>query len=130
MGWIHAAGGPRADIFRGRHRVWSLLPRRPATAWSDRSGAPADRRLRAALVHAVDSHEPCRGGTGAPRSRAVREHRHAFRHVSDDERGHRRAAARARGGMPRERHPAIAVPDAWFRRLGAGAYATLRTRFA
>ena len=38
-------------------------------AWSAAAGDPADRRLRAALVHAGSAHEPVRCGEGAGRLR-------------------------------------------------------------
>ena len=47
------------------------------------------------------AHESGGGGAGASRSRRVREHRHALRHVPADQRGDRRAVARARRGAPR-----------------------------
>ena len=52
---------------------------------------------------------------------ASRKHRHALRHVPDDDRGHRRAAACARRGPPREQRPAVTVSDAWFRGIGSAA---------
>src|SRR5439155_15042979 len=64
----------------------------------------------------------CAGASG---SRGVRERRHALRHVPDDNRGHRRTAARAHGCVPRKKHPAITIPDAWFRGIGSGGVVIL-----
>ena len=58
------------DLFRGRHRVWPTSPRSAAAA-RHRPGAAADRRLRAALVHAPGAHEP-RGGRAAHTSIGAR----------------------------------------------------------
>ena len=57
------AGGRQEDLLRRRHRLRRRrhLRARPRTPSRSRAGAPADRRLRAALVHAQQPHEPRRG---------------------------------------------------------------------
>src|SRR5437763_1528703 len=62
VGWIHARAARRAHPVRRRQRVWTLLPRHPAAARSNRPGASPHRRVRAALVHARRSHESGGGG--------------------------------------------------------------------
>ena len=70
------------------------LPRRARALRRPRDRAPADRRLRAALVHAAAAHEPGRSGARLPRLRRAAGPRPPLGHVPAHRRGHRAAACR------------------------------------
>ena len=76
VGRILAGGRRQAHLLRRRHRLCAVLSRGAAAARSDRSGAAADRRLRAALVHGRGAHESrrrrCRPISSSARPRASR----------------------------------------------------------
>ena len=94
----------RDDLLRRRLRVLVRISRRLRRRCpADRPRAAADRRLRAALVHAPGAHESRGGGAGTPRHRRARQPRHALRHVPTHRRSDRRAT---RGSGPRPRHAA------------------------
>ena len=106
----------RRIYYRRRHGLRGLLSRRPAAARSDRSGAPANRRLRAALVHARRAHEPGRSRPGAHRSRRTRDDRHALRDVP----AHGRRASTTRSGTCRRHFERTAFRHRAFARWTSG----------
>ena len=87
-GFVVEIGGRRI-LLRRRLRLRPALPRDRRPPGADRPRAAADRRLRAALVHAGHPHESGGGGAGPPRPRRSPEHRDALRHLSADAGGDR-----------------------------------------
>src|SRR2546422_466352 len=71
-------------------------------------------------------HESGGGRTGAPRSRSAPQYRDAFRHVSIDAGGNRRAGSRIGDGVAAARCAGGAVSDGG--RRGVGVSAPRRTR--
>ena len=78
VGVVRDRDAGRAHLSRGGFRLWRrhALPRRARPLRPVPAGDPADRRLRAALVHARHAHEPGGGGAGvrhgaAPSSRSA-----------------------------------------------------------
>ena len=79
VGELRRAGGRQEDLLRRRQRLRRRrhLRARARAPSRSRAGAAADRRLRAALVHAQHPHEPGRGRAGAA-SCAARRRRSAI----------------------------------------------------
>ena len=109
------AGGREEDLLRRRQRLRRRrhLRARARAPSGPRAGAAADRRLRAALVHAQQPHEPGRGGAGAascaaPRRRSAITGAHSASPTRPS--SSRRidlAAALAKRGVAPERFPAL-----------------------
>ena len=116
--WLIELG--RAPLFlRGRHRLFRRLRRvRPALRADRRRDAP-DRRVRAALVHALAAHEPGGSGPGAPRPAREGDARDALGHVRSHRRARRPAAAASSRRWSRRRTstPArvrsLAIGEVW-----------------
>ena len=85
VGRVRVRGRRPPPLLRRRQRLRAVLFGDSSAPRSDRSGPAADRRLRAALVHAVRAHESCRSRSGPSGRHGVSEHRHAFRDVSADQ---------------------------------------------
>jgi L-ascorbate metabolism protein UlaG (beta-lactamase superfamily) len=87
----HVADSGYGDGYRFREARERYGPAVPARR-------VADRRLRAALVHARPAHEPARGRGGVPRLRRRTGDRPSSRHVQADRRSNRHAAQGAGAG--------------------------------
>ncbi|CAA9243395.1 MAG: Bll0480 protein, partial [uncultured Acetobacteraceae bacterium] len=113
LGRLRAEGGRRDGLLRRRHRLRrrATLPRRRRAPRAARSGAPPDRRLRAALVHGAPAHGPRRGGAGLRAARGAAGARLPLGHLPAHKRGRGPPGARPRGGAGRPRRRRRALPS-------------------